>query len=175
VNRWAPAPGSRPGICCCVVTEGHGSRRVAEAARRVRRSNEPAPRNDERSAEVVGRYGTPRELATRRRVVPLVRTVTPRGLGGPKRKAAEGRGGRRRDQSERQVEREHALEGESPGRDRRPGPFVVPATARTRCGKKALKPALQSAQPSGEARRCGVTTGGQWAPRGVPIATRGSP
>jgi hypothetical protein len=126
------------------VTKGFRSCAAASAVARVRRSNEPIPRSGERSAEIVERYRTPGELAVRRRIVRLVRTAIPRGPGGPKRQAAVGRGGRRRDQSERQVEQEHALEGRTPRRNRRPESLVVSATARTRHGNKALKPATRA-------------------------------
>lgn len=51
VDRVAPVPGSTPGMCCCAVTEGHGSLGTALAGPGVRRRNEPAPRSSERSAE----------------------------------------------------------------------------------------------------------------------------
>jgi hypothetical protein len=88
VDRWAPMPGSRPGICCCVVQRGAWIALRRFAMPRVRRSHMPAPRDDERSIEYVERYGILGEPAVRRRIVRPVHAAIPWGPGGPKRKAA---------------------------------------------------------------------------------------
>jgi hypothetical protein len=55
-NRLAPVPGNRPGICCCVANEGHGSPADTICVpARVRQSHTPALRSDERGAVIVGR------------------------------------------------------------------------------------------------------------------------
>jgi len=170
----APVPGSTPGMCCCVVTWGLGSPGPTSVGPCVRLSNEPASRSGERSAESSKgkepqeswRFGDGSSHA--------FELQYPEALAGLDVKPPKGEGGGAVNQSGRQVEREQALEGQTPRRARRPEPLVVSASARTRHGMKALKSAGRTRSPPGRLSAAGNARRAR-APRGAPIVTRGIP
>jgi hypothetical protein len=133
----------------------------------ARRNHEPAPRDGERSAATATRCETPGEPAARRRAMPihpLREASRPRRVGTSSRRRV--RRPATRPEAFARTDGERALEGQSPGRHRRPGSFGDPVAARARRETNALKANRVGSAPRERRRR--RTSGGPGPREGHP-------
>ncbi len=171
------APGREPRNRDCITAEGAKSAVgiACQAIACARRSHEPAPRRDERSATTVERCEIPGEPAARKRARPthpIRKALRSKQVGTSP--CPRARGPAPRLQAGARTDGGNALEGRSPGRHRRSGGFGRPTTARTRRGKEALKATARSSVSPGRPGAAG-TSGGQGPREGYRPWARGKP